>query len=122
VSQAYGQRPAGRLPERACQGARQNSGTGLLDRWPPGVRKSGSRGLFPYVPQQSGYAKRLRAASSLLTSMIRILAQTTSLWSDDLWLVDTARVGCGCSRETAKRSDLAGWAQYGYCAAHSRYF
>lgn len=31
-------------------------------------------------------------------------------------------VGCGCSRETAKRSDLAGWAQYGYCASHSRYF
>jgi hypothetical protein len=31
-------------------------------------------------------------------------------------------VGCGCSRETARRSDLAGWAQYGYCASHSRYF
>ena len=30
-------------------------------------------------------------------------------------------VGCGCSRETARRSDLAGWAQYGYCASHSRY-
>ena len=29
---------------------------------------------------------------------------------------------CGRSRETAKRSDLAGWAQYGYCASHSRYF
>ncbi|MFF0221598.1 IS982 family transposase, partial [Streptomyces sp. NPDC004629] len=26
------------------------------------------RGLFPYVPRQSGYSKRLRAASSLLTS------------------------------------------------------
>ena len=23
---------------------------------------------------------------------------------------------------TTKRSDLAGWAQYGYCASHSRYF
>ncbi|MGW3691382.1 IS982 family transposase, partial [Streptomyces sp. NPDC005125] len=80
------------------------------------------RGLFPYVPQQSGYGKRLRAASSLLTSMIRILARDTSLWSDDVWLVDSTPVGCGCSRETAKRSDLAGWAQYGYCASHSRYF
>ncbi len=29
---------------------------------------------------------------------------------------------CGRSRETAKRSDLAGWAEYGYCASHSRYF
>jgi len=80
------------------------------------------RGLFPYVPQQSGYGKRLRAASSLLTSMIRVLAQDTSLWSDDVWLVDSTPVGCGCSRETAKRSDLAGWAEYGYCASHSRYF
>lgn len=80
------------------------------------------RGLFPYVPGQSGYGKRLRAAISLLTSMIRVLAQDTSLWSDDVWLVDSTPVGCGCSRETAKRSDLAGWAQYGYCASHSRYF
>ncbi|MWA07638.1 IS982 family transposase [Actinomadura sp. LD22] len=78
--------------------------------------------LFPYVPQQSGYSKRLRAASALLTSMIRILAVDTSLWSDDVWLVDSTPVGCGCSRETAKRSNLAGWAEYGYCASHSRYF
>lgn len=39
-----------------------------------------------------------------------------------MWLVDSTPVGCGCSRETVKRSDLAGWAQYGYCASHSRYF
>ena len=26
------------------------------------------------------------------------------------------------SRETVKRSDLAGWAEYGYCASHSRFF
>ncbi|MFF5011541.1 IS982 family transposase [Streptomyces phaeochromogenes] len=80
------------------------------------------RGMFPYVPGQSGYNKRLRAASSLLTCMIRILAVDTTLWSDDVWVVDSTPVGCGCSRETAKRSDLAGWAQYGYCASHSRYF
>lgn|GEM_PF-7019024 len=29
---------------------------------------------------------------------------------------------CGQSRETRKRSELAGWATYGYCASHSRYF
>ncbi|MFF5721823.1 IS982 family transposase [Streptomyces buecherae] len=80
------------------------------------------RGLFPYVPQPSGYGKRLRAASSLFTSMIRIIARDTSLWNDDVWLVDSTPVGCGCSRETAKRSDLAGWAEYGYCASHSRHF
>jgi hypothetical protein len=26
------------------------------------------------------------------------------------------------ARGTARRSDLAGWAEYGYCASHSRYF
>jgi Transposase DDE domain len=31
-------------------------------------------------------------------------------------------VECGRSRETAHRSDLAGWAEHGYCASHSRYF
>jgi hypothetical protein len=31
-------------------------------------------------------------------------------------------VPCGMSRETGLRSDLAGWAGYGYCASHSRLF
>jgi hypothetical protein len=31
-------------------------------------------------------------------------------------------VECGRSRDTARRSDLAGWAQYGYCASHTRWF
>jgi hypothetical protein len=39
-----------------------------------------------------------------------------------VWVVDSTRVECGRSRETAKRSDLAGWAEYGYCASHSRCF
>jgi hypothetical protein len=37
-------------------------------------------------------------------------------------VVDSTPVECGRSRETTRRSDLAGWAQYGYCASHSRYF
>jgi hypothetical protein len=36
--------------------------------------------------------------------------------------VDSIPVECGRSCETVKRSDLAGWAQYGYCASYSRYF
>ena len=39
-----------------------------------------------------------------------------------MWLVGSTPVGCGCSRETAKRPDLAGWAHYGYCASHSGHF
>ncbi len=36
--------------------------------------------------------------------------------------VDSTPVECARSRETVKRSDLAGWAEYGYCASHSRFF
>jgi hypothetical protein len=79
-------------------------------------------GMFPYLPRQSGYNKRLRAASGLVMHMIRILAADTSLWSDDVWVVDSTPVEYGRSRETARRSDLAGWAEYGYCASYSRYF
>jgi len=78
--------------------------------------------LFPYLPLQPGYNKRLRASAALITVVIRVLAADTSLWADDVWVVDSTPVECGRSRETARRSDLAGWAQYGYCASHSRYF
>jgi hypothetical protein len=78
--------------------------------------------LFGYLPQQPGYNKRLRAAASLVRTVIRVLAADTALWTDDVWVVDSTPVECGRSRETAKRSDLAGWAEYGYCASHSRFF
>lgn len=39
-----------------------------------------------------------------------------------MWLVGSTPVECGRSKQTAERSDLAGWAGYGYCASHSRYF
>jgi hypothetical protein len=78
--------------------------------------------LFPYLPLQPGYNKRLRASAALITAVIRALAADTSLWSDDVWVVDSTPVECGRSRETVRRSDLAGWAQYGYCASHSRFF
>jgi hypothetical protein len=80
------------------------------------------RHLFPYLPGQSGYNKRLRRAAKLLRHAIRAVACQTALWTDDVWVIDSTPVECGRSRDTAKRSELAGWAQYGYCASHSRYF
>ena len=80
------------------------------------------RHLFPYLPGQPGYNKRLRGAAALIRHCIRVLAADASVWSDDVWVVDSTPVECGRSRETARRSDLAGWAEYGYCASHSRYF
>jgi hypothetical protein len=78
--------------------------------------------LFGYLPGQSGYNRRLRAAAGLITALTRLLAADTSLWADDVWVADSTPVECGRSTETVRRSELAGWAEYGYCASHSRYF
>jgi hypothetical protein len=78
--------------------------------------------LFPYLPGQSGYNKRLRAAAELIRHAIRAIAADTMLWTDDVWLADSTPVECGRSRETTKRSALAGWAAYGWCPSHSRWF
>jgi len=78
--------------------------------------------LFPYLPGQSGYNKRLRAAAAQLNALIRLLAVDTDAFFDDVWVIDSTPVECGRSRPTAKRSNLAGYAGYGYCASHSRYF
>src|SRR6266480_5531611 len=80
------------------------------------------RHLFPYLPGQPGYNKRLRRLAATVTWLVGMLARDTSLWSDNVWVIDSTPVECARSRETVRRSDLAGWAQYGYCASHSRYF
>ena len=80
------------------------------------------RGCFPYLPGQSGYNKRLRAALPLVKQVIRALAADSDFWHDDAWIIDSTPVECGRSRPTAQRSDMAGWANYGYCASHSRWF
>jgi DDE family transposase len=80
------------------------------------------RHLFPYLPGQPGYNKRLRNLAATMMWLIRVLARDTTLWSDDVWVADSTPVECGRSKDTARRSDLAGWAEYGYCASHSRYF
>ena len=78
--------------------------------------------LFAYLPQQSGYNKRLRGATAMIRAVMRVLAADTTLWTDDVWVVDSTPVECGRSVQTRRRSELAGWAEYGYCASHSRYF
>ncbi len=77
---------------------------------------------FPYVPQRSGYNKRLRRSGEMMRHVTAALARECPTWHDDVWLVDSTPVECGRSRSTAERSDLTGWAAYGYCASHSRWF
>ena len=77
---------------------------------------------FPYLPTRSAYNRRLRRLGLTMQHIIAWLARDCPSWWDDLWLVDSTPVECGRSRTTQQRSDLGGWAEYGYCASHSRYF
>jgi hypothetical protein len=78
--------------------------------------------LFPYLPGQSGYNKRLRAVGHQLCLAIRHLATCSPSWWDGLRLLDATPVPCAASRQTVKRSALWPHAAYGYCRAHSRWY
>lgn len=92
-------------------------------RWVRHIHSSADwRAMFPYLPKQPGYHKRLNAARPLLCKAIATIAACSPSWFDDLWLTDATPVPCGTSRETVKRSELAGHAGYGYCASHSRFY
>jgi hypothetical protein len=90
-------------------------------RW---LRLAGQRlgHLFPYLPTASASNRRLRRAGSLVALAIQDLAAHTPSWGDQLRLVDSTPVPCAASRETVKRSALAGHAGYGYCKSHHRWF
>ena len=78
--------------------------------------------LFRYLPKQPGYNKRLRALAPTIAQLITHLAVSSPSFCDGLRLLDSTPVPCGQSRETARRSELAGYAAYGWCKSHSRFF
>ena len=78
--------------------------------------------LFPRLLGQSEYNTRLRAAASLMETALRWLADATPATAELLRLMDATPVPCGQSVITAKRSDLYGYAGYGYCPSHSRWY
>jgi hypothetical protein len=78
--------------------------------------------LFPYLPKQPGYNKRMRALAPQIVRLLNVLAFSSPSWCDGIRLLDSTPVPCAASRETVKRSEFAGYAAYGYCASHSRYF
>ena len=78
--------------------------------------------LFPYLPGQSGFNKRLRALAPQLLEAITVLARLSPSFCDRLRLLDSTPVPCAASRETVRRSALAGVGGYGYCRSHSRWF
>jgi len=78
--------------------------------------------LFPYLPKQPGYNKRMRVLAPQIVRLLNAIAFASPSWCDKIRLLDSTPVPCGASRETVKRSEFAGHAAYGYCASHSRYF
>ena len=59
------------------------------------------RHLFRYLPQRPGYNKRLRALAPTLDWLISALARDTSLWTDDVWVIDSTPVECAALRDRA---------------------
>jgi len=78
--------------------------------------------LFPRLLGRSEYNQRLKDAAGLLEAALRWLAAATPGVAEPLRLMDATPIGCGQSKTTAKRSDLFGWAGYGYESAHSRWY
>jgi hypothetical protein len=61
--------------------------------------------LFPYLPKQPGYNKRVRALAPQIVRLLNIIAFESPSFGDALWLLDGTPVPCGASRETARRSE-----------------
>jgi hypothetical protein len=78
--------------------------------------------LFPRLLSQGEYNVRLRHLAPLLETALRWLAAATPATAELLRLMDATPVPCGTSAVTARRSDLYGYAGYGYCPSHSRWY
>ena len=50
--------------------------------------------MFPRIPGQSGWNKRLRALSGTMSWLITALGRSTSIWDDTLWLADSTPIEC----------------------------
>lgn len=78
--------------------------------------------LFPRLLRQSEYNQRLKAAAPLMEAALRWLASHTPASAELVRLLDATPIPCGQSVITARRSDLFGYAGYGYCPSHSRWY
>ena len=64
--------------------------------------------LFPYIPMQPGYNKRLRSLAPRICQATGYLVRISPSFCEQVRLLDTTPVPCSSSRETVKRSALAG--------------
>jgi transposase len=80
------------------------------------------RHLFPVLPSQSGLHKRRAKLADTIAWLVEIFATQSPAAHDAVVVVDSTPVECGRSLETARRSQLADVAGYGYSQSHSRWF
>jgi hypothetical protein len=76
-------------------------------------------GWFPHLPSQSQYNRRLRGLTGLLTVVQQQLA--ARLDAGGARLADGTLIGVANYAGCAQRSEFAGAAAYGYCAAKSEW-
>jgi hypothetical protein len=76
-------------------------------------------GWFPHLPCQSQYNRRLRRLAPRLAAVQLQLAEL--LASGELLLADGTLIGVANYPGCQRRSEFAGTAAYGYCAAKSQY-
>ena len=76
-------------------------------------------GWFPHLPSQSQYNRRLRGLTGLLTVVQQRLARL--LDSGGPRIADGTLIGVANYAGCAQRSEFAGTAAYGYCAAKSEW-
>ncbi len=122
--------PARTGPGRQPRSPTQNSSRSLLRRSSSAAigaavlarRATATGASVPLHPAAIGLQQADPGARASISLVIAQLARVSPSFCDRIRLLDSTPVPCGASRETVKRSDLAGWAAYGYCASHSRYF
>ena len=77
-------------------------------------------GLFPRLPSQSQYNRRLRA---LTPQLVWVQQQLSALLaSGELRIADGTLLGVANYAGCAQRSEFAGIAAYGFCPSKSRYY
>jgi len=77
-------------------------------------------GCFPELPGQSQFNRRLRRLTPQITRVQLGLAELIACGS--VRLVDGTLLGCANYAGCASKSEFAGHAAYGYCAAKSRWY
>lgn len=76
-------------------------------------------GWFPHLPSQSQYNRRLRRLAPTLAAVQLRIAELIA--ADDLRIADGTLIGVANYAGCQSRSEFAGTAAYGYCAAKSQY-